>query len=488
MNIISHTDPAYIHAAESLIRDDHDDNDDDDDDSSQQHSILQVTHRSAKQEALCIPSRLIGLAALADGDPSLFAFLLRIDAVASGDSTTTAAKKKKKTKQRQQDYHNYSYSPTLRPVRNEDGERIRAAVQERITSLQRTADAHAAALAKEAVSEQEKKMLKEEHRRQKRLERRHKAQDECVVPNDEKSRVGPVVQEVDHNDDDNSSSGSSSDNSSKNAVLKNATTGDAAPPNGPTSKNDLQHEASTTTTGQDNDEAIDMAENNAAAASSSSSFGTTFSWTMVSKSSKPVPARPPPPPTKSPRPLASSSPPPPVDNTDGSPRNDPVQEFPMIPVVETSSTLASSPSDGKNDDNVRHNSIKADLHNNTMSLVIDDDDDKNNNKEEMVRRLRHEIIAERQQNSHLRSQLHDRDIMLQSLQLRLYISDTRLLTYETALQDHLDQVQRNTTAREPPGHGNGAPASPSSSKLLQRGVVPRDDDDAGATVSNMNSR
>jgi hypothetical protein len=102
----------------------------------------------------------------------------------------------------------------------------------------------------------------------------------------------------------------------------------------------------------------------------------------------------------------------------------------------------------------------------------------------VVRRLRHELDLERHKNDQMRAQLHDKDIMLQSLQLRLYISDTRLQTYETALQDHVDQVRHNTAAREAttsssssPHDSRGGPEaeSLSSSKLLHRGVVPHDD-------------
>jgi hypothetical protein len=432
---ITTTDPAYIRAAESLVR-----NNDD---------VLDVQHRSAQQEALRIPSRLIGLATLAEDDPTLFAFLLRVQ---QQDATMG-------TKQ-----YVYSSSPTLLPERDEDRDRIRAAVRTRMESMQRAADALAVELSNEATKEQEIKTSKEERRQRKRLERRKARlvlrQEQLLPPVEEPKVDANNDEEVD--DDDNESSSRTSVSSKRNATTDE-----------PRQEN-TNHIATLHQTS--NRKSLDEAS--CVASSISTSFDTTTSsasWTMVSKSYKPPPK--------------SSFPPTATTTTN----NDPPDGLP-----EASSSPDGSLSSRSRDEVLlvvpppsettqQQVSNAAEMSSPGSQITVTPNHQHQQQDDEelvVVRRLRQELDLERHKNDQLRAQLHDKDIMLQSLQLRLYISDTRLQTYETALQDHVDQVRCNTaastatreaTTSSSPNNKNIRGGCHEESKLLHRGVVPHDD-------------
>lgn len=374
-------DPAYIRAAESLLGD-----------------TIEVTNLSPKQEALRIPPRLIGIAAMSAGDPNIFDFLVRQD----------------ETLQEQ-----YSYSPTLLPMHELDQKRIATKVQERMIALQASAEQCAKDLLAEEAAKQQ--LAKDKMERKLLKKKKH-------------MEVGPEnhLKLTSTNDDDDSAS-----DVSLTGLLRPAATNRRCSDLPQAAKTLKEIEASMRI---ENHGSIDP------------------SWTIVSKSSSSKQSQ-------LQNAVATQ-----CDTKEkgckqaSSSAADPIaRQAESSPAGQSETAPAESPSN----DEMTPNSIDSvSTQDYTKQLV------ENYQQDDTNAELHQQLAKERQETARLRAALVEADAMLQNLQLRLYISDTRLRTYEEALKAHVDQVKCNLST-EQSSEGNDMRPYEKESKLLKKGVVRR---------------
>ena len=128
------------------------------------------------------------------------------------------------------------------------------------------------------------------------------------------------------------------------------------------------------------------------------------------------------------------------------------------PKTPSSSLTKSSADDGdigpSGQNHSKNDSIK------DQSIFNEIDDNKNKDKDELVRlqirirQLEQQLVEkdealERERQNHtkaFRDEKEKTDNLIQSMQLRLYISETRLKTYQDALDQHLEAVAANTAS------------------------------------------
>ncbi|KAL3916813.1 MAG: hypothetical protein SGILL_005010 [Bacillariaceae sp.] len=132
------------------------------------------------------------------------------------------------------------------------------------------------------------------------------------------------------------------------------------------------------------------------------------------------------------------------------------------PVDQAESVSAISIHTANDDENVTHSATETSGA--SVACTSTTDSQSQDPQQRRINELEQRLSALQQQHAKtLRNQREHYDDLIQSLQLRLYISETRLKTYEQALEDHVQAVQANM-----------APSSPHRSRSMSGAIDTED--------------